>query len=244
MDISDWNEYAGCPNEFWAAPNDRVLHREIPEQEELFWQEFKEGRNGKGFASIDSEHNRELLLEMYAAAYGSDAPVVRSQLNAYWRKLVITRFALEPNSGFIDPHYEEPEEEEVDPAEAEAAMIAEFAAWSDAPDTSTKMIAERRRVDRSYAEYYNARLQQEVRSDDPMADINAQNNLHQPSPSTMTPTSRKVAPADVQQFAVQYMRMSTEQLKTLLSPATNPDGPAAAGRVKRLFDDACAYGLI
>jgi len=38
--------------------------------------------------------------------------------------------------------------------------------------------------------------------------------------------------------------MSTEQVKTLLSPGRNPLGPAAAKHNQELFDQACAFGLI
>lgn len=243
MDISDWNEYAGHPNEFWAAPDDRVLHREIPEQEELFWEEFKQGRNGLGFSKIDCDHNRELLLQLYTQATGG-ALVVRSELNNFWRKLVITHAPFEGGYGFINPSEEVEEEVPVDPRETEAARIAEYEAWSSAPDTSVKMINDRKRTDPAYAAYYHARLQQEVQHDDPMARINMENNMHQPSPSTTTSTSRKVAPPEVQRFAIEYVRMSSEQLKTLLSPVLNPNGPADAQRVRGLFDAACGYGLL
>jgi hypothetical protein len=241
MDITDWNEYAGAPNIFWAAPGDRILHREIPEQEEEFWSDFMQLRNGRGFSKIDCAENRETLLEKYHQAYGN-VPVVCSQLHALWRKFVITRgvFDTRVDSGFINPH--EPEEEvTIDPAEAEAARIAEYEAFSNAPDTSTKIIAERRRTDAGYARYYLSRLQQEVRSDDPMAEVNSQNNLRQPA---TTPTSRRVAPPEVQKFAAEYTRMSVQQVRTLLSPVLNPDGPAAAERNKQLFDQACLFGLV
>jgi hypothetical protein len=38
--------------------------------------------------------------------------------------------------------------------------------------------------------------------------------------------------------------MSSQQVKTLLSPGLNPLGPAAAAENKRLFDAACACGAI
>jgi hypothetical protein len=240
IDRSDWDTYSG-PNEFFAGLDDRILHREIPEQEEAFWADFMEGRNGNGFAKIDCPENRELLLQKYAAFYGSSAPIVRSQLNEIWRRYVITYGASD--AGFIDPNAVE-EEQTVDPGAAEAARLAEYEAFSNDPETSTKMINERKRTDAGYARYFNERLQQEIRSDDPMQEINVRNNWRQPALSTKTSTSRRVAPTEVQQFAVQYARMSTEQLKTLLSPVLNPNGPADAARVKRLFDDACAYGLV
>jgi len=237
---SDWDTFVG-PNEFFAAEGDRILHQEIPEQAELFWEEFLAGRNGSGFAKIDVPENRAVLLDKYRRAYGANAPIVRSALNDLWRKFVVTHSAFD--HGFIAPGQLE-NEEVVDPAVAEAERLAEYAAFSDSPETSVKMIAERRRTDRGYAEYYNHRLRQEVRSDNPMQDINARNNLRQPSPSTMTPTSRKTAPADVQRFAVEYVRLSTEQIKRLLSPALNPNGPADAARQQQLFNDAIAYGLL
>jgi hypothetical protein len=243
MDKSDWNEYAGCPNEFWAALGDRILHREIPEQEQRFWEEFKEGRNGKGFAAIDCEENRERLLQMYAAATRGDL-VVRSQLNDYWRKLVITRFVLEPGSGFINPHEQQEVEESFDTQPTQQEQWEAWVTWMDSPETSVRDIDLKRRTDSSFAEFYRAMYANQVRTDDPMAEINARNNLHQPSPSTTTSTSRKVAPAEVQQFAVQYLRMSSEQLKALLSPVLNVNGPADAARVKHLMDEAIRYGLI
>jgi hypothetical protein len=51
-------------------------------------------------------------------------------------------------------------------------------------------------------------------------------------------------PADVQKFAAEYRALSVQQLKTLLSPGLNPQGPAAAAEQQRLFDAACACGAI
>ena len=239
----DWDFYAGAPNEFFAAPGDRILHEEIPEQAEEFWNDFLNGKGGRGFNRLDRNDvngvNRTVLIEAYRQRHPDDV-IVRSRLNEFWNKCLLTATDL----GFTDFESEPEVEEVIDPREADAARIAEFEAWSNAPDTSVKMINERKRTDRGYREYYDARLQQEVRSDDPMAQLNAQLNSRQPLPSTTTATSRKVAPAEVRQFAVDFMRMPTAQLKTLLSPATNPNGPADAARVKRLFDDACAFGLI
>lgn len=229
----DWNEYAGCPNKYWAGRGDRILHEEIPEQVELFWNEFFEGKGGRGFRKLDCEHNRELLLQKYRNRFAHDL-VVRSALNNFWYQLMIS-FA----EGFTDPNAVE--EEVVEEVDSEAVVFAEFEVWSNAPDTNTKMIADRRRADSRYAKYYNERLAREIQNDDPMADVNARNNIRQP---LTTPTSRRVASPEVQRFAADYRLMSSEEVKRLLSPGLNPLGSAAAEHSRQLFDQACAYGLI
>jgi hypothetical protein len=246
MDKSDWNEYAGCPNEFFAAPGDRILHREIPEQEEEFWNDFLEGRNGKGFSKIDCPENRETLLQKHAAATGY-APVVRSVLNELWRKYAITRGAFD--HGFIDPN---PESEIDDrPRDAEGRQLSQtdiqqqaWIAWLNDPETSTRAIEQKKRTDASFAAFYRSLYVSQIQSDDPMVDTNVRNNMRQPAPSTITPTSRKVASPEVQRFAAEYIRMSTEQVKKLLSPVLNQNGPADAARQQTLFEEACKYGLV
>jgi len=200
MDRSDWNEYAGCPNQFWAAPGDRILHREISEQEELFWQEFMEGRNGKGFAMIDCSENRELLLEKYAAAFGSEALVVRSKLNELWRKYAITRSAFD--HGFINPHEAEMVEamrEDERPRDANGRLLSqkeiqqrEWLAWINNPETSTREIEVKKRTDRAFADFYHNLYLSQIRTDEPAT----------------TPTSRKVASEAVQASQKTYVTCS------------------------------------
>jgi hypothetical protein len=242
MDISDWNEYVG-PNEFWAAPGDRILHPEIDEQAELFWQEFFEGPNGRGFENIDCEHNRELLLEKYAALCGSGAPVVRSQLNALWRKFAISYGVFE--AGFVDPNATE---EEVDdrPRDAQGRIISqkelqwrEWADWCNDVETPTKAILEKRRLDPAFREFYEYHTAVERTS---VGDGAENLNSRQMPPST--PTSTRVASNEVRQFAVDYMRLPTSEIKKLLSPGLNPGGAAAARKAQHLFDQAVIFGLL
>lgn len=245
LDKSDWNEYAGCPNEFFAAPGDRILHREIPEQEEEFWNDFFEGRNGKGFSKIDCAENREMLLQKHAAATGY-APVVRSVLNELWRKYAITRGAFD--HGFIDPN---PEPEIDDrPRDAQGRLMSQkeldwqaWEAWVNDPETSMRQILEKRRSDPAFAEFY-AHHSAAERTSTAVGDSVENLNVRQAAPSTSTPTSRKIASPEVQRFAQDYRTMSTQQIKTLLSPGLNPLGPMDAARQQRLFEEACHFGLV
>ncbi len=247
----DWDFYPGCPNEYFAAPGDRILHPEIPEQVEEFWNDFMQGQNGSGFAKIDCPENRELLMQKYAVASGY-ALVVRSALNAFWRKFAITRSAFD--HGFINPHEDEMVQQMLEaerPRDAQGRLLSqtdiqqqEWIAWLNNPETSTRAIEQKKRTDASFAAFYRGLYASQIQSDDPMVDTNVRNNMRQPAPSTITPTSRKVASPEVQRFAADYVRMSTEQVKKLLSPVLNPNGPADAARQQTLFEEACKYGLV
>lgn len=242
---SDWNEYAGMPDEFFAAPGDRILHEEIPEQVEEFWSDFLQGRNGSGFAKIDCPENRETLLRKYREAYGFAALVVRSALNETWRRYVITHSAFD--HGFIDPN-PEPEVDER-PRDAtgrvspKALQWRDWTAWVTDPETSMRAILEKRRTDPAFAEFY-AHHSAAERTATPVGDSVENLNVRQFAPSASASTSRKVASPEVQRFAQDYRSMSTQQIKTLLAPGLNPLGPAAAKYNQELFDQACALGLI
>jgi hypothetical protein len=243
----DWNFYAGRPNEFFAAPGDRILHEEIPEQVELFWADFLEGRNGTGFRKIDCPENRELLLRKYADTTGN-ALVVRSALNALWRKYVITGSALDH---FINPHEDEmveqiarEQEESERPRDATGRLMSpkaiqwqKWEVWVNDPETPMKAILEQRRLNPQFAEFY-AHYSAAERTT-PVFDSVENLNVRQPAPS-----SKRVASPEVQQFAEEYRTLSSQAVKTLLSPGLNPLGPAAAAKNNELFSQACAFGLI
>ena len=242
LDRSDWDVYAG-PSEFFAAPGDRILRREIPEQEEEFWADFLAGQNGKGFEKIDCHENRELLLQKYAEAYGSTALVVRSQLNALWRKFAISYGVFA--AGFVDPNATE---EEVDdrPRDALGRILSQkeiqwqqWAAWCNDVETPTKAIMEKRRLDPAFREFYEYHTAAERTS---VGDGVQNLNGRQTPPST--PTSTRVASDEVRHFAVDYMRLPTSEIKKMLSPGMNPSGPEAARKAQYLFDQAVIFGLL
>jgi hypothetical protein len=242
LDRSDWDVYAG-PSEFFAATGDRILRREIPEQEEEFWADFLVGQNGKGFEKIDCHENRELLLQKYAAAYGSNAPVVRSQLNSFWRKFAISYGVFE--AGFINPNAVE---EEVDdrPRDAQGRILSQkqiqwqqWANWCNDIETPTKAILEKRRLDPAFREFYEYHTAAERT---PVGDGVENLNGRQQAPSTAT--SKRVASDEVQRFAQDYLRLPTAEIKKMLSPGMNPQGPEAARHAKQLFDQAVLFGLL
>ena len=233
----DWNEYAG-PNEYFAATGDRILHREIPEQEAEFWADFMAGQNGGGFAKIDCGHNRELLLQKYAQKYGNDALVVRSELNSLWRKYAISYSVFE--AGFIDPNpQEEVVERPLTKAELKGRQWEEWARWCNSPETKTKDILEKRRTDREFAEFYS---HQSVAERAAVSDGSVNLNARQTPPSTVT--SQRVASDEVRQFAQDYLRLPTSEIRKMLSPGINPQGPEAAKRAQYLFDQAVLFGLL
>jgi hypothetical protein len=225
----DWNEYAGYPNEFFAAPGNRILHEDIPEQAEEFWNDFLEGRNGKGFGKIDCPENRALLLQKYADATGY-SPVVRSRLNDLWRKYVISYSVFD--HGFIDPN-PEPEVE----VDHEALQFENWAAWVDDPQTKTKDIREKRGTDAQFEAWFTKNYGSELQPT-AVSDAVQNSNVRQ------TPPAKKTASPEVQRFAAEYRTMSVAQIRTLLSPGMNPQGPAAAKHNQELFDQGCAFGLI
>jgi hypothetical protein len=238
----DWNEFERV-NEFFAAFGDRILHREIEEQEEAFWADFMAGQNGRGFEQIDCEHNRELLLEKYAAVYGSGAPVVRSQLNALWRKFAISYGVFA--AGFVDPNAVE---EEIDnrPRDAQGHFLSQkeiqwqrWSDWCNNPETRTKDILEKKRLDPAFREFYEHQTAAERTS---VGDGVENLNGRQAPPST--PTSTRVASDEVRQFASDYMRLPTAEIKKLLSPGMNPGGAPAAKKAQHLFDEAVRFGLL
>jgi hypothetical protein len=239
---SDWNEYAGMPNEFFAAPGDRILHREIPEQEEAFWSDFLQGRNGSGFAKIDCSENRELLLQKYAAASGH-ALVVRSALNAFWRKFAITRAAFD--HGFINPHEDTMVQQMLEaerPRDSEGRLLSakqiqwqQWESWVNDPETSMRQVLEKRRTDPAFAEFYahhSAAERTSTTVGDRVENLNVKHS------------TKNAVPVDVQKFAIEYRTLPTSKIKAMLSPGLNPEGPAAAAEANRLFTAAIDAGLL
>lgn len=101
--------------------------------------------------------------------------------------------------------------------------------------SSADAIRQRKNVDPKFRQFLVTNLKREMSHEvgDAATDLNA-NRVPQKSG----------VPQDVWAFAQKYPRLSTEELKRILSPAQNPDGPAAAREAQRLFDAACADSLI
>jgi hypothetical protein len=219
----------------WSALNDRILVAGVNDDE--FWEDLAQGRGGKGFAKrLDCPENRATLILKYTAAYPS-APIIRSALND-----LLWRLMLSASQDFIDPHATPEEPEDTRPRDSlgrvmspKAIQWRDWTAWVNDPETSMRQITELRRTNPTFQEFYSHYAAQE-RTSTPVGD--AVENLN------VRPTKKYVVPADVQKFAAEYRALSVQQLKTLLSPGLNPQGPAAAAEQQRLFDAACACGAI
>jgi hypothetical protein len=228
------NYRLGSP--LWAALNDRILVSGVNDDE--FWDDLCQGRGGKGFKKhLDCPENRATLVLKYAQAYPNQ-PIVRSELNELLWKLM-----LAANPDFIDPHAapEEPADER--PRDSlgrvmspKALQWRDWTTWVNDPETSMRQITELRRTNSAFAEFYSHYATQE-RTSTLVGDAVQNLNVRQAP-------AKKAVSTDVQKFAEDYRTMSVQQLKTLLSPGLNPQGPAAAARANTLFNDACALGLI
>jgi len=117
-----------------------------------------------------------------------------------------------------------------------ALQWRDWTTWVTDPETSMRQITELRRTNPAFQEFYSHYAAQE-RTSTPVGDAVENLNVKQAP-------AKKAVPADVQKFAEEYRTMSVQQLKTLLSPGLNPQGPAAAAEQQRLFDAACACGAI
>jgi hypothetical protein len=219
----------------WAGLNDRILVSGVNDDE--FWDDLSQGKGGKGFSKcLDCPENRATLVLKYTQAYPNQ-PIVRSELNELLWKLML---AASPD--FIDPHAtpEEPADER--PRDSlgrvmspKALQWRDWTTWVTDPETSMRQITELRRSNPAFQGFYSHYAAQE-RTSTPVGDAVENLNVRQ--------AAKKTVPADVQKFAAEYRALSVQQLKTLLSPGLNPQGPAAAAEQQRLFDAACACGAI
>lgn len=93
----------------------------------------------------------------------------------------------------------------------------------------------RKKSDPEFANFVRKNLEREMQQPvgDSVENLNA-NRIAQTSG----------VPSDVRAFAVRYRTMSAADVKKELSPGMNPLGPAAAKEANRLFEAACADGLI
>ncbi len=141
-----------------------------------------------------------------------------------------------------DVPLDEPKPEEVDttprdkngrPLSESQLKWREFRQFADSASMSE--ISLRKRSDPEFANFVRKNMEREMSQ--PIGD--AVENM-----SANQVPQKSGVPADVRAFASRYPRMSVAELKRLLSPATNPDGPAAARETQRLFDAATADGLI
>jgi hypothetical protein len=96
-------------------------------------------------------------------------------------------------------------------------------------------IRQRKHTDREFLAFLQSQLRKEMQSQE-VGD--AAVNLNQTAPTKKNP------PADVVAYAARYRTMSTAVIKKELGRGTNPLGPAAAEEANRLFNSACAAGLI
>jgi hypothetical protein len=108
--------------------------------------------------------------------------------------------------------------------------MARFAATATAD-----AVRQRKHTDHEFLVFLQSQLRKEMQ-DQPVGD--AVVNLNQMAPTKKNP------PADVAAYAARYRTMSTTDVKRELSPGMNPHGPAAAAEANRLFNSACAAGLI
>jgi hypothetical protein len=225
----DWDVYQlGSP--YWAGVGDRILAAGVNDDE--FWEDLFQGKGGKGFSKrLDCPENRATLLQKYQQKYPGQ-PVVRSALNELLWKLMISS-----NLDFIDPNAEEPDTR---PRDAQGRLMSAkdvqwqaWEAWCNNPETSMRLVQEKRRTDPGFAEFYAAQSAAErtVPVDGAVENL----NLAPP---------QKVVSDEVEEFAARYRTMSLSELKKLLSPGLNPGGPAAAKRANELFQQAIACGRI
>jgi hypothetical protein len=220
----------------WAGLHDRILVAGVNDKQ--FWADLFEGKGGPGFKkNLDCPENRLTLIRKYQEL-NPDQPIIRSRLNELAYRMMITG-----NPDFVYPHLEPEEPEDTRPRDSQGRVMSskalqwrDWTNWVNDPETSMRQINELRRTDAGFAEFYVTTAATQRISDDPMAHVNVPNNNPVPT--------KKAVPADVQQFAAAYRTMSSQQVKTLLSPGLNPLGPAAAAEQKRLFDAACACGAI
>ncbi len=96
-------------------------------------------------------------------------------------------------------------------------------------------IRQRKHIDREFLAFLQSQLRKEMQSQE-VGD--AAVNLNQTAPKKKNP------PVDVVAYAARYRTMSTAVIKKELGRGTNPLGPAAAEEANRLFNSACAAGLI
>jgi hypothetical protein len=227
------NYRLGSP--LWSGLGDRILVSGVNDDE--FWDDLAQGKGGKGFSKkLDCPENRATLIRKYAQTYPNE-PIIRSALNDLLWKLML---ACSPD--FIDPHATPEEPEDTRPRDSlgrvmspKAIQWRDWTAWVTNPETSMRQITELRRTNPAFQEFYSHYSTQE-RTSTPVGDAVENLNVRQ--------AAKKTVPADVQKFAAEYRTLSVQQLKTLLSPGLNPQGPAAAVEQQRLFDAACACGAI
>jgi hypothetical protein len=227
------NYTLGSP--LWAGSYDRILVSGVNDDE--FWSDVFEGKDGKGFKKrLDCPENRATLILKYTQANPNQS-IIRSALNELLWKLI-----LAANPDFIDPHAAPEEPEDARPRDSlgrvmspKALQWRNWTDWVNNPETSMRQITELRRTNPAFQEFYSHYAAQE-RTSTPVGD--AVENLN------VRPTKKYVVPADVQKFAAEYRTLSVQQLKTLLSPGLNPQGPAAARDGAKVLLGERTYGLI
>jgi hypothetical protein len=105
-----------------------------------------------------------------------------------------------------------------------------------AEQASMSEINLRKQSDPEFANFVRKNLQREMQ-EQPVGDSVV--NLNQ-----RVATVKKGVSADVVAYAARYRVMSSDAVRKELSPGINPLGPAAAAEANRLFEAACAAGLI
>ena len=204
----------------------RIFTRNCKENIKLFIKEFRESEFGSRLAAdglATAEHLDQILAETQSR-FGRD-------------DINMSEFTQTAKSMWMNGDLE-PERQPVDEAPAEPQLTVSQKVWQEfriyTDSHSVQECKNRARVDENYRSFLNKNLQREM-AGTAVGDA-VENLLDRPKPS-----AKKVS-EDVRMFAEDYRRMSTAQLRSLLSPASV--GAEVASHYRSLYDQAIAAGLV
>jgi hypothetical protein len=206
---------------------------------------YKETKIGKQYAEDyyagdeDSVDTNKLLSAVDILFPGNEGHATVNQLATALNTLILSG-QIQPR----DPEVDEPLEAPVldtrprtkngDLMNESQLRYREYREWSE--QASAAEVNLRRRSDPGYASYVSKAMQEEMRST-PVGDSVV--NLNAPAAR-----QQRGVPNDVLAYATRYRTMSAADTRKEMSDGLNPLGPAAAKEARRLFEAACADGLV
>jgi hypothetical protein len=194
------------------------------ETAELFVEEFFKTPVGQQIMGqgLKTKRNMEVILSEAQDATGHE-DISLKEFESVARQLFLNGDLL-------------PKTKQAPQTPAEPQLTASQRAWQEfrifTDSHSVQECKNRARVDEAYSKFLHTNLVREINSG--VGDA-VENSLERP-------VKTKKVSADIAQFAQDYRNMRSDQLKSLLSPASV--GAQAAAHYKNLYEQAIAAGLI
>jgi len=203
------------------------------ETAKLFVEEFFKTSVGQQILDhgLKTKANMEAILSACQEATGNDN-VSLKEFETTARQMFLAG-DLQPEQKPVATAEPEVERDRLGrPLSPKAKQWKRWQEWCNDPNTDMKSIHELRRTNPEFAEFYANQSSQERTGG--VGDA-VENSLERP-------VKTKKVSADIEQFAQDYRNMRSDQLKSLLSPASV--GAQAAAHYKNLYEQAIAAGLI